>query len=518
MLHLRKRIVAVLAACLTTSYIALPANGAVGANPALSRDVTATLTAKHGTVFKREFRDWNREEWGEPAPCEVSDQLREGMQIGTGNESWAEVTWPNVKTRAWANTVFAVAPNKRLVYLTGGEMLFRLDKHRKDKDDYYIWTKVLQARIRGTTVLVQAKGPVTRFTVMEGTVEVTNRLDKSRAVLHPGAVWEVKGYNLSKRSPMPSVNESNSQGDSNYKPAPLAVPKSFDSAINEITYDSINYLPVFQDKYASSNVYASNKDALLNHPLISVGETIDSLPLIQDAQRDLPGFNKMLPIKLADNARLTKVISSAVELTCVPTKANYFIGQSIGREVKMPATVGELQPDGLVMNPATLRAAKASPATALVTPRTAMPTMIVGPVLERPEGDVQKDGASVFDEDPVPLPQMQSGRTPDPMQSSQVPSLVPNTCLTPNQLNPVTSTSAFQPLPGAVTPNVLPTINGVLTPATASVTQTLTPGATVPLANTVNAVTNQLPINAVNSALTNTLGGVRNNLNNLLGR
>src|SRR5581483_5683583 len=134
---------ALMATVMMCSSLSLPL---ANAQPGVGVPTMATLTAKHGEVFKRDFKDWNREEWGEPESANVTDQLREGMQIGTGTDSWAEVTWPSVKTRAWANTVFAVAPAKRLVYLTGGEMLFRLDKNRKDKDPYYIWTKVLQAR------------------------------------------------------------------------------------------------------------------------------------------------------------------------------------------------------------------------------------------------------------------------------------------------------------------------------------------------------------------------------------
>ena len=503
-----------------------PVCAAISPSPAAAREVCAVLTAKHGTVFKREFRDWNREEWGDPAAAEVADQLREGMQIGTGNDSWAEVQWPNVKTRAWANTVFAVAPNKRLVYLTGGEMLFRLDKHRKDKDDYYIWTKVLQARIRGTTVLVQAKGQITRFTVMEGTVEVTNRLDKSRVMLHPGSVWEIKGYG----QPTSTKIDKNEA----YKPTPLAVPKKLDSSITEITYDATNYLPVFQDKFSASNVYASNREALLNHPLLTAGEAIDSLPLIQEAQKDLPGFNKLLPIKLADSARLTKVIASSVDLLAVPSKANYFIGQSIGHDLKLPPLVGDLQPDGMVMNPATLNAQKMATPTAALAPRTALPPVLVVPVYGAPESSdegKEKDSAKVFEEDPVPLPLVPSGAAAavtDPNGSAVVPTIVPNTCLTPNGLSPVTSTSAFQALPGAVA-NPVPTINGVLTPATSGVTG-VNPGAGA----FVNSLTNSAgaaagttfstvaaPVNSlvpnVQQTLQNTLNSSRNLTNSLFG-
>jgi hypothetical protein len=344
-------------------------------------------------------------------------------------------------------------------------------------------------------------------------------------------VWEIKGYG--------SPSNSSSKNDkSQYKPTPLAVPKKLDSSINEITYDAVNYLPVSQDKFSASNVYASNREALLNHPLLNAGGPIDSLQLIQDAQKDLPGFNKLLPIKVADQARLTKVISSAIDLIAVPSKANYFIGQSIGHDVKLPALVGDLQPDGMVMNPATLNAPRAvTPTTALAPKMVAPPTVILGPILGAPESgeDSNKDkenSAKVFDEDPQPLPAVPLGAVvKDPNGSAIVPSLVPNTCLTPNQGNqPVTSTSAFQPLPGAIA-NPVPTINGVLTPTVTGVTGIT--GATVGAGaaavnnvagaaagatfNTVATPVNTLVPN-VQQTLQNTLNSTRNMTNGLFGR
>jgi hypothetical protein len=462
MLHMHKRILAVLAACVTSGAMSLPESSATTApNPAIGQDITATLTAKHGNVFKRAFRDWNREQWGEPETADVSDQLREGMQLGTGNESWAEVTWPNVKTRAWANTVFAVAPNKRLVYLTGGEMLFRLDKNRKDKDDYYIWTKVLQARIRGTTVLVQAKGPVTRFTVMEGTVEITNRLDKSRAILKPGAVYEIKGYNL------PQSNDT-------YKPTPLATPKDFDNSIQDITYDAKNYLPLYQDKFAITNLFAANSNALTSHPLLTVNGTIDSMSLIQEQQKDLPGYNRLLPIKLADLAHLNKVVFASVEPTAVPSKADYFIGQSVGKGIKLPAAAyNQVPPKGMVLNPSSAPTERNVMPAAAIAPKPVMPPRIPGLLLDVPSTQQETSAAKVFDEDPTPLPTTPFGspakgdkpnRKLDLLQSTQVPTVVPTTCLTPTTSGALEPTAAFQPMPGSMPANPVPTINGVLTP------------------------------------------------------
>lgn len=175
------------------------------ATPVSSSAMAARLSETHGTVFKRGFIDWQKDEWADPEPARVGDNLDEGMQVGTGDKSWAEVTWPTVTTRAWANSVFAIAPNQRLVYLLGGQMLFNLDKHRKDKKDFFVWTKVLQARIRGTTVMVQCTRDVSRITVLEGVVEVMNRLDKSVIRVNPGVVYEIKTPGT---NPLPPVSQA----------------------------------------------------------------------------------------------------------------------------------------------------------------------------------------------------------------------------------------------------------------------------------------------------------------------
>ncbi|MBI4533734.1 MAG: FecR domain-containing protein [Candidatus Melainabacteria bacterium] len=182
------------------------------AAPSISTSTAAKLTEARGNIFKRGFVDWTKDAWANPEPAAVGDTLEEGMQLGTGDKSWAQVTWPNVTTRAWANTVFAVAPNQRLVYLIGGEMLFNLDKNRKNKKDYVVWTKVLQARIRGTTVLVQATKELSRITVLEGCVDVMNRLDRSVIRVTPGIVYEIRTPGLGHGHPMQQIHRVPQEG------------------------------------------------------------------------------------------------------------------------------------------------------------------------------------------------------------------------------------------------------------------------------------------------------------------
>ncbi|MBS1957641.1 MAG: FecR domain-containing protein [Cyanobacteria bacterium SZAS-4] len=165
------------------------------APPPVDAISTAQVTEAKGDIFKRGFIDWNREVWGEPSQAQVGDKLEEGMQLGTGEKSWAQLSWRHITTRAWEKSVYAIAPNQRLVYLIGGELLFQLDKNRKDKREYYVWTNLLQARIRGTTVMVQSTGTNSKISVLEGSIDVENRSDHSIVHLKPGVVMEVQSKN-----------------------------------------------------------------------------------------------------------------------------------------------------------------------------------------------------------------------------------------------------------------------------------------------------------------------------------
>lgn len=312
------------------------------AAPASSSAISARVAETHGTVFKRGFVDWEKEEWADPEPARAGDDLSEGMQVGTGDKSWAEVTWPTVTTRAWANSVFAVAPNQRLVYLLGGQMLFNLDKHRKDKKDFFVWTKVLQARIRGTTVMVQCTHDVSRITVLEGVVEVMNRLDKSVVKVGPGVVYEIKTPgtnplppNISQApadKPTPSTNNVaedivettdetvNDQVPLRLTDRPSAMPEIAGNlkdavfhdgyeAIENAVYDGgVKVKPklqltdlhemttpgqapimVFADPKAETRLYPANAHSLLAHPLVhGFNIRLPSLALVQNSLNNLP--------------------------------------------------------------------------------------------------------------------------------------------------------------------------------------------------------------------------------------
>ncbi|HEY9789506.1 MAG TPA: FecR domain-containing protein [Candidatus Obscuribacterales bacterium] len=520
MSQLRRKLTALVAAAFFYGGMAAPGAQALStqSDPVLTGDAIATITAMSGTVLKRGFVDWEKEIWGEPQRAEKNDKLREGMQIGTGNNSWAEVSWPNVKTRAWSNTVFAIAPNKRMVYLTGGEMLFRLDKNRKDHDAYYIWTKVLQARIRGTTVLVQAKGPVTRFTVMEGTVEILNRLDHSSATLKPGAVYEIIGYQT-----------NNTQQKSNSSPQPTAAPPKISNYVTDILYDRQEKckMPLFQNPKASTNVYPSNSQALKQHPLLNAGGLIDSMPLIQEEQSNLPG--SMLNIHLADAKQLTKVLETAVQIQGVPTKADYFVGPFVGGLFKLPPVAQQFPPKGMIFNPSNYYSqmpAASSMAPSASSPKVAMPMAlpvlpITPPAAEAADQSAQQQlGKGVFEDVEKPLPTQDF--LEQPLMQSDKPAQTPF-------YNENPAPSAFQTMPGSLptatsTGAVVPTSAlGAAIGATPLAPTMIMPTGIMPAGAPTNIVPTGISPTGINpggavSPLTTTLNNTLSNTVNTAGR
>ncbi len=313
-------------------------SAAPSSSTAAQAQIAAKLTEARGSVYKRGFIDWNREQWGEPAPAKAGDALNEGMQVGTGDNSWAQISWTNIKTRAWANSVYAIAPNQRLVYLIGGEMLFQLDKNRKDKAEYHVWTNLLHARIRGTTVLVQSTGEVSRVTCLEGHIDVINRTDNSVIHLKPGAVYEIKS--------VPSVD-----GAERDAATVVSRPTASLSNLTPITAQN-TARPVFETNKTTSTVYLVDKQALLSHPLLTNFESpLPSLPLINDALGAL-GLPNLIGQIVPQT--LKHVLGDVFEIAQLPTRLNYRIGPDAGGLFSVnPHSLSLQPPDGILNLPET---------------------------------------------------------------------------------------------------------------------------------------------------------------------
>lgn len=290
---------------LTMVLSQFPANAAPSSTMA---STDAKLTEAHGSVYKRDFIDWTRESLAVPEPASVGDVLHEGMQLGTRQKSWAQICWKHLTTRAWENSIYAIAPNQRLVYLVSGEMLYQLDKNRKDKSAYFVWTNLLQARIRGTTVLFQATKNVSRITVLEGTVEVLNKVDKSTVTLKPGVVYEI------------ATNDG--------------VTTSSTTSLTNVTSAASPMVPIFSTSKTRASISAVDPMSVLNHPLIRDFDTpLASLPSVQDAMTNVQSLLDVAGDHVG--GAVTGLLHDTFEIMSAPKTLSY----SLGADVRAVANV-----------------------------------------------------------------------------------------------------------------------------------------------------------------------------------
>lgn len=153
--------------------------------PAALAEGEGTLTFAEGQVYKRGFSNDAHTEWAAPVPAAKGDAIDDGMQIGTGKDSFSEAKFGNITLRSAPNTVYTVSPKQNMIYVIGGKFLFNHDRKPGDSD-YTIWTEHAQVVAKGTTLLFDQGGNGTRVSVLEGVAEITNRLDKSILQLTPG--------------------------------------------------------------------------------------------------------------------------------------------------------------------------------------------------------------------------------------------------------------------------------------------------------------------------------------------
>jgi hypothetical protein len=121
-----------------------------------------------------------------PRPAAISDQVREGTAVRTGEESRAELTFTDrTLTRLGANTIFSFDQGTRNLQLGGGAMLLRVPK---DAGGARINTAAITAAITGTTMLLEYHpNAYCKFIMLEGVARIfrNNRVGES-VLLRPG--------------------------------------------------------------------------------------------------------------------------------------------------------------------------------------------------------------------------------------------------------------------------------------------------------------------------------------------
>lgn len=291
---------------------------------------TSSIPANHallmraaGQVMKADMIDESRELLGEPQPAKVNDLLPEGSVLGTGRASWAEIKWTSVVSRIWQDTVIQIRPSKRSVFLQEGSLRFQLKKDRPDKAPYDIRTKVLQARVHGTTVYVDCRKDVEKISVLEGNIDVVNLQNKSVVHLTPGVVYEVKVLGTIK-TPTPFVltaprQKSDAAGENK---TPIA-------EIPDIRLDPKKGEIIFQDKNTRTIAYTANSKAILDDPMIGGENPIASYGLIQDAIAKVPGFSLPDAITMISSKPDRNLVKN-FKIVAVPSTTAYMIGRNVG--------------------------------------------------------------------------------------------------------------------------------------------------------------------------------------------
>ena len=133
-----------------------------------------------------------------PRPAKLSDQVRNGTAVRTGEESRTELTFSDqTLARLGANTIFTFDQGTRNLELNGGAMLLRVPKNSGGAE---IHTAAISAAITGTTVMLEYHPDAfIKFIVLEGTGRIFRKDHVGESVLvHAGQMLIVnpKSANL----------------------------------------------------------------------------------------------------------------------------------------------------------------------------------------------------------------------------------------------------------------------------------------------------------------------------------
>jgi hypothetical protein len=117
-----------------------------------------------------------------PRPAKVSDQVRNGTAVRTGEESRTELTFSDqTLARLGANTIFTFDQGTRNLELSGGAMLLRVPKNAGGAQ---IHTAAVSAAITGTTVMLEYHpNAYIKFIILEGTGRIFRKDHLGKSVL-----------------------------------------------------------------------------------------------------------------------------------------------------------------------------------------------------------------------------------------------------------------------------------------------------------------------------------------------
>ncbi len=369
----------------------------------LSSDYGQATLVK-GVVSKSQPTDAARTAYGEFVEVKNTDKLPEGTLVKTGDRSSISIDWMvNAKkvgiTRLWQNSLATVSTKTRLVHLQKGELF-----HNKgtDRADHILETKLLQARIHGTTVHLkvtqEGDKEIARIYVLETQspkpVEVVNRLNGSRVNLRPGIVLEIRGT-LTQSPIVPPL-----------QPGPNV--SSDRKELNMCLKPDKGEL-IFQDSKTQTIAYVANSKAVLEHPAVKGGDGIkplDSIDLIRRDMSKIPSSDDILG-NMFDAAlnigKPDKLITKNLSIGCVPTKTKYYVGPNVGQGmgIELPSLAfSDFHPAGRIAPSEVVNTLTASAPSHTVATHSPVQTMIPH----------QINGLAAPAEIESPLPEMLTNR------------------------------------------------------------------------------------------------------------
>lgn len=269
----------------------------------------AKISELHGSVYVNHLSDWASQPGPERVQIETGQRIDSDKQITTGIDALAQVNFHNSVVRAAQNSVYAVAPKQRLVLLRRGEVLLQVSQPRKQKTHTYLWTDHIQARIGDATILVQNAPHFSRLTVLDGSAEVLNKVDRSVIALTPGVVCEITDLAAS--------------------PTDAALPK--------LQLDSSPTVPVFETSRTRTVTYLANPMSLINHCLL---RQFDSrLPSIADIRETVTSRQSAIESDKVRHETIAKLMRESTTIQCAPRSFSYRIGANVNRYATLPSGV-----------------------------------------------------------------------------------------------------------------------------------------------------------------------------------
>lgn len=268
---------------------------------------TARITETGGEVYKKGFVDWEKDLWKPAQAAQAGEELQEGMQILCGDHSRAALACGAASVRCGEKTRLAFSADRKLAYLMDGEAIFSKDR-KKDKSDFFVSTKLIQAKVSDANILMQTNAETSRVTVLEGSVDVINKLDESMVHLEPGVVLEVKSASAKAAS-----------------------------GFHELRSGELPLVDLFQTSKTLSSLFIADPKLLQAHQLFACfGAPLQDAAIIARNLKSIEERTAPLLRDKGDKDLLNMLLLSNATIIAPPASLKYKIGPLVGTAFLLP--------------------------------------------------------------------------------------------------------------------------------------------------------------------------------------